>query len=1094
MEQTISIDTLSKIIKPIGFYIALVFIVTFSYCATAKELVIDDNTNNLAIAEFLDYYVDDGGRQTLKEVLSTNNSVQFNAVTDPNFGYTHSSYWFRLTIANKSSSTQNWYLVQNFTNMHYLDLYVPNKDSTEYKVKFGGNLRHATERDIYNRHTVFIIPIETGERKTFYLKAYGGASKHLHLALWKPKEFTHFAFKDAVFYGGFQGVLLVMFFYNIIIFWYLRDHAYKWLSIYIGSVIIGSSVYQGLTQLILSKSTLAYSIYAIPSIVPIISISLILFTQQFLKPSNPDSIKSLRISKWLVRVNLLGYLFVSDYVLAMKIMGPVFIASLIYCIYLLSQAYKSKVYSVKWYALSWLAMIFSASFASLSNFGFIPANNFTSNSYLIGITWMILLMSIALADRVYKLRVTAEKSQLALNESESQRLMVMKAGKLGTWLWEKKTNKVTWSEECRSLFGIKEEDFEGTTNQIINLVVEEDRSYLNINVTSALENKRPFYVEFRIARPDGARSWVSAYGKTVLDRNLNAIGLEGTLQDITEFKQTKEGLRDSELNYRRLFQSAADGFIILSENGDVTDCNPAACAMYGYNKEEFLKLNIKQIIQPQSTRLMGALSKVISSGEPFSSSEVISVRKNNTQLPAQLQANAMLYHSIPHIFLLIRDISRQKKVQDTLKFLATSIAYKSNIEFYQELVLKLTDTFQSKVAFVGKLNSNNNDSPLEIKCLAFCVSGQLRDSFHYPYQNSVWEKNNNGSVVVLTEKAANNFPNDLLISSFSGESVIYESLTDSRGKKLGVVMVIDDRIRTDFADLSHLMPLFSTRVTAEIERSDAEEALKKINVQLEDMVSTRTSELTLLNKELESFSYSVSHDLRSPLRAINGYSQLLKEELNENLSAKEISFLDKIISSTRHMSNLIDDLLALSRVSRKDFETKKFNISNLVQSCIDQFSEADPRKNLEIVVERDLMSDGDPDLMSIAIENLVSNAWKYTSKNSHTKIEFGALMKSSSTTYYIKDNGIGFDMKYSDKLFKAFHRLHKADDYEGTGIGLATVSRIIDRHKGKIWAKSKIGKGTTFYFQLNCDKFEQNKSAKSRTSASKGNTLDKINA
>lgn len=248
-----------------------------------------------------------------------------------------------------------------------------------------------------------------------------------------------------------------------------------------------------------------------------------------------------------------------------------------------------------------------------------------------------------------------------------------------------------------------------------------------------------------------------------------------------------------------------------------------------------------------------------------------------------------------------------------------------------------------------------------------------------------------------------------------------------------------------------------------IEKHQQEVALYQLNEDLK----RKNEDLERMNQELEAFSYSVSHDLRSPLRSINGYASILKEEFEENLEEDAQRFLNKIIRSALKMSDLIDSLLNLSRLGRKKTVTRKINMAALVQKVVKEFEKIEKRENLEIVVKELPDTKGDQELIKQVFVNLISNAVKYSSKKENPLIEIGAMENDEDIVYYVKDNGAGFNMEYQGKLFGVFQRLHGAQEFEGIGIGLAIVKRIVNRHGGHIWAEGKVDEGATFYFTLN---------------------------
>jgi light-regulated signal transduction histidine kinase (bacteriophytochrome) len=253
---------------------------------------------------------------------------------------------------------------------------------------------------------------------------------------------------------------------------------------------------------------------------------------------------------------------------------------------------------------------------------------------------------------------------------------------------------------------------------------------------------------------------------------------------------------------------------------------------------------------------------------------------------------------------------------------------------------------------------------------------------------------------------------------------------------------------------------FSLVDVTEIKR--AEEEIRALN----EILRQQTADLTASNKELEAFSYSVSHDLRAPLRNINGFSQALLEDYSSKLDDQGKNFLDRIRAATQRMGGLIDDLLQLSVTMRKEMKREPVDLSRLAHSVIKELKEAEPERQVEVTIQEKTLVLGDARLLREMLVNLLGNAWKFTSQRSPAKIEFGQTEKSGERLFFVKDNGAGFDMKYADKLFIPFQRLHSVTEFAGNGIGLAIVKRIIERHGGSIWAEGEAEKGATFYFKL----------------------------
>lgn len=285
------------------------------------------------------------------------------------------------------------------------------------------------------------------------------------------------------------------------------------------------------------------------------------------------------------------------------------------------------------------------------------------------------------------------------------------------------------------------------------------------------------------------------------------------------------------------------------------------------------------------------------------------------------------------------------------------------------------------------------------------------------------------------------------------------------------------------------------------ERKEAEKELKKYQKHLEDMVNERTNDLTLankqlqqeisirkraeeeitklnreleqsvielsaVNKEMEAFSYSVSHDLRAPLRSIDGFSQAILEEYSDRLDETGADYLLRVRGASQRMAQLIDDMLNLSRVTRREMHPEEVNLSALAGEIAGEVKKTMPERHVELLIQEGLIVNGDARLLRILLDNLIRNAFKFTGKSDRARIEFGITQHDGNPVYFVRDNGVGFDMIYVNKLFGAFQRLHSQTEFPGTGIGLAIVQRIINRHGGSVWAEGAVGKGATFYFTL----------------------------
>jgi signal transduction histidine kinase len=308
----------------------------------------------------------------------------------------------------------------------------------------------------------------------------------------------------------------------------------------------------------------------------------------------------------------------------------------------------------------------------------------------------------------------------------------------------------------------------------------------------------------------------------------------------------------------------------------------------------------------------------------------------------------------------------------------------------------------------------------------------------------------------------------LRITSVLGAPLRYE------GRPIGVLLTIKHDRRQDYTDRERLLieslanetAIAITTARLDGERRAAELALRDSHAMLERKISERTADLETSNRELESFSYSVSHDLRAPLRAIDGYSEALLHDYPDSLDENGRYYLDRIRGNARHMAHLIDDLLNLARIGRAELHYEAIDIRAMVLELVGQFRERQPERNIDFDVQVDGAINGDRPLLRIALENLLANAWKYSRQRDVARIRLTSRRDEDSMMYSISDNGAGFDMSYANKLFRPFERLHSAEEFDGTGIGLATVARIVHRHGGRIWADAEVDRGATFHFTL----------------------------
>jgi len=415
----------------------------------------------------------------------------------------------------------------------------------------------------------------------------------------------------------------------------------------------------------------------------------------------------------------------------------------------------------------------------------------------------------------------------------------------------------------------------------------------------------------------------------------------------------------------------------------------------------------------------------------------------------------------------VRDITlRQQAEKDKLRNIQVyqALAQQGPIHFSHFLASSLNllhDVFQSNLVFVGRLMPDGK----RIKTECVLQEAKILENFIYPLNDTPCERVFENCEAMIYQDVAQHFAKDQFIVERKMEAYFGVPLVNSSNQTIGVLAVLDTQAHKKEDWHSETLNVFAARIASEMERADAVKSIENYNEELEKQVYVRTVELQESIKELESFSYSVSHDLRTPLRAINGFSQILLEDDKANLSESGISQLTRICAASKKMGELIDSLLKLSRISRQPLDFVKVNLSQLANEIFDAYK-LDHTFDLSINVEEDIYCYCDLGLIKVALANLIDNAIKYSVKNGAAMIEMGTQHLDGVTTFYIKDNGVGFDERFAKKLFLPFQRVHEGADFNGSGIGLATVQRIFNRHGGSVWAESKLGQGATFYFRM----------------------------
>ncbi|MDX9821243.1 MAG: PAS domain S-box protein [Syntrophales bacterium] len=615
-----------------------------------------------------------------------------------------------------------------------------------------------------------------------------------------------------------------------------------------------------------------------------------------------------------------------------------------------------------------------------------------------------------------------EKADKEADAYQARLRMALEAAGAVFWEWDIPSRSIHYSDDIRRIVHGDNVKPYGSLDELMSLIHPEDRETLTKALDEASKEGTPFECEYRVLMLDGAYHWILGRGKRIVTEGGKPVRVIGLSLDITDRKEAQEALRESEERERER-SAEADALILYAPTGiyeiDLRDhrflsVNDTMCRILGYTREELFSIGPSALLDEGSRAVFADRIRRQLDGEKIE--EVVEYRvrkKDGTFMDVILNASFNPGGNSPHKVLVVaHDITERKQAE---RLVAKSM---KDIETILDSITDIYISFDRAWRFAD-LNGKAED-----------VIGKRREDI---LGKVVWD--------VFPAMRESEYARQYRIAVEKHIPVHFEALSILGRWYETHAYPTDNGLSVYFKDIT--------------DRKKAEEELEE-----------KARELGAAYGELEGFSYSVSHDLRAPLRAINGYLRMILKRQGDDFDDETKRLFDKVRDGAKVMDHLIDDLLALSKLSKEELREETIDMRNMIEMIWTELQRVNPGRKITLKMNPLPPACGDKNLLMQVFVNILSNAVKFTKTRDVAVIEVGGYKKENEVVYYVKDNGVGFDIKYSDKLFRPFQRFHDPAEYEGTGIGTAIVQRIIHRHGGRVWAEGKVNEGATFYFTL----------------------------
>lgn len=625
----------------------------------------------------------------------------------------------------------------------------------------------------------------------------------------------------------------------------------------------------------------------------------------------------------------------------------------------------------------------------------------------------------------------ARQTHLALKTSEEKYRRIVETSKEGIWTIDT-DNKLTFINPTMSRI-LDYPLGELIGRPFLDFIHPSEHDSVALNITQ-LEIGYSIQRNNKLLRKDGSIANVLTSATALTDADNQYVGALAMVTDLTQHEEIQAALKASEERYRHILENVQEGIWTVDNDDLISYANPKIAEILGYEVHEMVGQNVLQFVYHTFANDGGEIRRSLKAGKTGKRESQLICKDGS--LVWVLASRAPFFDVQGRYIGMLTtmvNIDQRKKAEAALQ---------ASEERYRKLF-----NLSPEPMWVYELHTLQF---LMVNDAAVARYGYSREEFlnmslHKLYASRDLQRLSN-SIIKASQK------------DYYPVAEVWEHI-----KKDGTVFHVE--VLTTALEFEN-NPAYMALATDVTERIKTQEAVQDLNAKLEARVTERTERLSALNRELEAFSYSVSHDLRAPLRAIDGFSLVILEDYGDELHEDAQNYLHRIRNASKRMGHLIDDLLHLSRLSRQEMVVQPLDLSALVHLICQDLQSSDPARQVDFRIEEGLFVIADERLLRIALENLLGNAWKFTSKQPKAFIQFGSIDQDNGKIYFVRDDGPGFDMAYADKLFGAFQRLHRDTEFEGTGIGLATVQRIISRHNGKIWAESKLNQGTTFFFTV----------------------------